>query len=204
MGYCFYGSSWLRADRSESTESLVPASRREEQAAPRYGELSASTFMGATENIYGYDMTARGYLFVGALNASWLRLHEPDSATLRDLDLLRVSLVGTVVAARHAEAHLLMGVDGLHGLQWTPAFGSGLEIRTYPMSHLTAGGSVQASVFAQGYPLLDSRLEAGVVFGRIDIRAGGRWLFQPVSRADPAGNVSILGPSLTVLIRLGP
>ena len=97
-----------------------------------------------------------------------------------------------------------MGVDVLHGRDWTPAFGPGLEIRAYPASHFTLGGSFQTSIFAEGYPLFDTRFETGLVFGRLDVRAGARWFFQPVSPSDPGGHVSILGPSLTVLVRLGP
>lgn len=213
VGYCSYGKTWLRADRSESAESLAPSKVvpgkdvlgrpvvvEGPPDAPRYGELHGGAFVAASKPIHGFDLAARGYLWVGGLEASWLRLREPSSPTLRELDLFRTSLVGTMVAERRVELHLLAGVDVMHGREWTPAFGPGVQLRWYPARHLTGAGEVRASIFGEGYPLLDSRLDVGLVFGRLDVRVGGRWIFQAFDR----DSTSILGPSVSLVLRLGP
>ncbi len=202
-GYCIYGARWLRADRSERAQSLAPLARSEEDVvehrnARRYGEVAASGFGALNHSVYGFDLAARAWFGLVGLDASWLRLQEPGSATLPHLDLLRGSLAGVLVAEKFVEAHLLLGVDALHGHSWTPAFGPGVEVRVYPTPRFNVIGTFRSSIFFEaGDPLFDSRIEAGVTLGRLDARLGGRWIYQ----ADAAG---IIGPTASVLIRLGP
>ena|GEM_PF-6841555 len=212
---------WLRADRGVVPDSLLPCVKEKEEpiikengeyeeddesiseetevVARRYGELQGSAFLGMTEGIYGFDVSARGYLSLLALDVSWLRLYEPDSPTLNRLDLLRASLALAIIPAKYVEVHALAGPDVLHGKDWTPAVGLGLDVRTYPIPKLTVAGMARVSVFGEGYPLLDSRLEVGAAVGRVDFRAGMRWIFQQYDKT----STSILGPSVSVLIRLG-
>ncbi len=225
-GYCFYGKSWLRADRSDSPQSVAPRSAHAvpakdwlgnsvgelDEAAEtptdsldgerRYGELRAGTFAGFTENVYGIDVAARGWLWMGGVDVSWVRLHEPNALApnIRDVDLVRVSVVGAFLAEKYVEAHVLLGADALHGREWTPGFGPGLELRSYPAKRVTLAGEFRASIFAKGYPLVDTRLEAGIVLGRLDLRAGAHWVYQASDRTA----ASILGPCASVLVRLGP
>jgi hypothetical protein len=203
-GFCFYGGRWLRADRSESAYSLAPAGERKEddiktsRNAPRYGEVQAGGFVGANTQLYGHDLAMRGWLGLIGADASWLRLYEPSSRNLDQLDLMRGSITGVFLAEKYVEMNVLAGVDVLHGHDWTPAFGPGVEVRTYPSSHFTVAGSFRASIFFEaGPPLLDSKLETGVAFGRLDFRVGARWLYQQ----DAA---SVWGPIASVVIRLGP
>jgi hypothetical protein len=173
------------------SEHVVEAS-----LAPRYGELQGSTFLAANHDIQGLDLRGRAWLYVGGLDGSWTHLTEPKSDTLKALNLFRFSTVGTLV-----EAHMLLGLDLLYGHDVTPAFGPGLEIRTYPARRFTVNLSSRMSIFADGYPLMDTRLELGLALGRIDVLAGGRWFFQAYREQ---ADVNILGPSLSVLVRLGP
>jgi hypothetical protein len=167
----------------------------------RYGEVQAGAFAATYARIVGSDLSARAWGGVGGLQASWVSLHEPESPSLRQLDLLRFDAVGAFIALGRVEGHVLMGVDVLHGNAWTPAFGAGLEVRAYPVTRLTVDVSSYASVFGTGSPLFESRLEVGVALGRVDLRAGMRWWFQQLSETT---NTSLLGPSVSALLRLGP
>jgi hypothetical protein len=229
-GYCIYGATWLRVDRGgRNPESLAPTWPPPEEApdeptppsvdpggipldeptpvpvvddtAPRYGELQGAGFIAANHKIQGLDLRARLWLFNGGLEASWIHLVEPEATTLRALNLFHFSTVGTLVALRHVEASVLLGLDLLYGHDFTPAFGPGLEIRTYPARRFTVDASTRLSIFADGYPLVDTRMEMGLALGRLDVLAGGRWFFQAY---DQAKATSIVGPSLSVLVRLGP
>jgi hypothetical protein len=237
-GYCFYGLTWLRADRGSDPETLAPEvwhvalpvdpTEKDSRAsdspdlvdprevpppelpsehvvvanlAPRYGELQASGFLGANHAIEGFDLRARAFLFVGGLDATWTHLVEPKSDSLTALNLFHFSTVGTLVAVRYVEAHVLAGLDLLYGHDVTPAFGPGLEIRTYPARSFTVGLSSRMSFFADGYPLVDTRLEMGLALGRMDVLFGGRWFFQAYQQQ---ADVNILGPTLSLLLRLGP
>jgi hypothetical protein len=160
--------------------------------------VQAGGFVGANTQLYGHDLAMRGWLGLMGAEASWLRLYEPSSRTLDQLDLLRGSVTGVFIAEKWVEANVLLGVDLLHGHDWTPAFGPGAEVRTYPTSHFTVAGSFRASIFFEaGPPLLDSKLETGVTFGRLDFRVGGRWLYQYQT-------ASVFGPVASIVIRLGP
>jgi hypothetical protein len=186
---------------------MPPAGERKEPSAtdesdaPRYAELQGSGYAAANHAIEGFDLRARAWLWVGGLDAAWLHLTEPESPTLKSLNLFHASAVGTLVAAPYAEAHVLMGLDLLYGHDVTPAFGPGLEIRTYPARRFTVDLSSRLSIFADGYPFLDTRLEMGLALGRIDVLAGGRWFFQAYEQQKAT---SLLGPSLSVLVRIGP
>jgi hypothetical protein len=179
----------------------TPAPIVDETLAPRYAELQASGFVAMNHAIQGFDLRARAWLYVAGLDADWTHLREPDSKTLESLNLLHFSTVGTLIAFPYVEAHVLLGLDLLYGHDVTPAFGPGLEIRTYPASHFTVDLSSRLSVFADGYPLVDTRLDMGVALGRIDFLVGGRWFYQAYAAQQAT---SILGPSLSVLVRLGP
>jgi hypothetical protein len=179
----------------------APEPMVDETLAPRYAELQASGFVAANHPIQGFDLRARAWLFVAGLDVDWTHLREPDSTTLEALNLLHFSTVGTLIAFPYVEAHALLGVDLLYGHDLTPAFGPGLEIRTYPARRFTVDLSSRLSVFADGYPLVDTRLDMGVALGRIDFLFGGRWFYQAYAAQQAT---SILGPSLSVLVRLGP
>lgn len=195
-------------DRDDGPESVIhektesedsPSERR--SIARRVGELHCSSFIATKDSIWGFDLGARGWLGVGGLDVDWLRLREPGNATLDTLDLVRASTVGAFLAMRHVEGHALFGVDALHGHDWTFAGGLGLEVRIYPWRRLSVAASTRWSIFADGYPLGDSRIDVGVTLGRVDFLVGWRWLYQPYEQ-EPA--TSIFGPSASVLVRLGP
>jgi hypothetical protein len=217
LGLCVYGTRFLRADRSESAETLLPAAhaegaeresdrspddeaetpRERPHAAPRFGELMTSGYVDPVHGVYGHDLTARGWLSIVGVDATWLRLYEPSSPTVGQLDFVRGAVTGIIVAERYVEASVHLGADGMHGSEWTPAFGAGAELRVYPVPHFTTAGSFHASFFGEGNPLLDSKLEVGATFGRLDFRIGGRSFYQ-------TGAASLLGPSASLGIRLGP
>ena len=117
------------------------------------------------------------------------------------MNLFHLSTIAALVAERYVEAHVLLGLDLLYGHDVTPAFGPGLEIRTYPARRFAVDLSSRLSIFADGYPLMDTRLEMGLALGRVDVLAGGRWFFQAYQQQ---ADVNILGPTLSVLLRLGP
>jgi hypothetical protein len=210
LGMCLYGQHSLRADRSESPETFLPETPAEDSdvsddnafeqrrnASPRWGELASSGYADPVRGVYGHDLMARGWLGIVGVDATWVRLYEPTSPMVGQLDFLRGAVTGIIVGERYVEASLHVGPDGMHGREWTPALGAGAEVRVYPASHLTLAGSFHASFFGEGNPLLDSKLEVGATFGRLDVRIGGRSFYQHAT-------ASLLGPSASVIIRLGP
>ena len=172
----------------------------ERVAYPRRGELTLGGFLAVNEQVYAHDAALRGWLGLFVVHASWERFYEPSAPTssIDTLDIFRLhagpNLLGPHVDS--LELYPLFGASGLHGAHGiTPAFDLGIEGRAYPLRPLAFFASTTASVFADGPPLFDARLEAGISLGRFEVRAGLRMLKQEPSQ-------SFLGPVASFVVRM--
>jgi hypothetical protein len=165
----------------------------------RNGELSLSGFAATNERVYAHDLQLRGWLGPVMGGAEWDRYYEPSKTGSADtLDLFRAhvgsNFLGPLVP--HLELYPLVGATAMRGAAGViGAFDVGAEARVYPVRPLAIYASSIVSIFAQGPVLVDSRAELGVALGRVELRIGGRSLFQP-------GAQSFLGPVASVVLRL--
>ncbi len=161
----------------------------------RYAELGLDGNIAPTPGIYGHGVHLRGFISAFVLHGEWTRLHEPDAANVRSLDLFRGHVGANVlVGTRWAELYLLAGVLVMHGLETTPAFDMGLEARLYPARPLTLFVQGTSAFFEHGPPFFTARFEPGVSVSRIDLRLGATMIYQ-------SSAISALGPSGSVGLR---
>jgi len=166
--------------------------------AARRGEVTLGGFLGTNEQVYAHDLALRGWLGLFVAQGSWERFYEP-RPSLDTLDMFRVHLGPNILGskAKSIELYTLLGASALHGSDGAvlPAFDMALEARAYPLRPFAFFASTTLSVFGEGPPLLDARLEGGVSIGRVDVRGGLRALKQ-----EPAQ--SFFGPVVSVALRM--
>jgi hypothetical protein len=173
---------------------------REDSSPPRRAEIGVGGFAALNERVYAHDFKFTGFLGLFVLQASYERFYEPlPNGSVDTLNLPRVHLGPNILGPhfKPVELYALFGGTGMVGPSGTfiPGFDVKLEGRVYPVEPLAFLASSTLTLFGEGKPLWDNRIEAGIAVGRFDFRGGMRALWQ-----EPAQ--SFLGPVASVTLRL--
>jgi len=164
----------------------------------RHIELTTSGFVARNAPVFSRTFGLRVFLGQIVASASWDRMYEtPGDGTLARLDLYRFHLTSNLLGglSRSVEVYPLMGLGIMKGTNLHGAFDAGLEFRIYPVRPLTLSLSSIASVFAEGPVLFDSKLEAGLTYGRVELRGGVRSMYQHRAQG-------FFGPIASLVVRL--
>jgi hypothetical protein len=121
-------------------------------------------------------------------------VHGP-AKDLKNLDLLRLQfgLNAGALGTKRLELHYYVGVLGLRGKEWTPAFDMRVDTRVYPVRPLVLVAFIDTAVFAQGPVLVVADAQAGVSVLRFNVHAGvrGFWQRDAIAAVGPALDVSV-------------
>jgi hypothetical protein len=164
----------------------------------RHVEFTTSGFVARNEPIFSRTFGLRIFLGQVVAAASWERMYEtPNDGSLARLDFYRFHLTSNLLGgfSRSVEIYPLMGLGLMKGTELHGAFDAGLDVRVYPRRPLVIALSSIASIFREGPVLFDSKVEAGVAYGRVELRGGLRSMYQ--YRAQ-----SFFGPMASLIVRL--
>jgi len=169
------------------------------EARLRHLEATIGGFIAPSEHVFSRTFGLRLFLGKMVVSGSWDRMYEnpPEPEALSRLDFYRVHFSSNLLGGwvRSVELYPQMGVALMNGTRSTGAFDGGLEARIYPQRPLALSVSSIASIFSVGPVLFDTRIEAGLVYQRLELRAGLRWLYQYQAQG-------FIGPIASMVVRL--
>jgi hypothetical protein len=188
---------YIEPEGPRSEDGRVYRPRDLERA--RLVEVGVTGFRSLNEDVFSHELGLTLWLGTLLLNGSWEHLYERIEATggFDSLDILRVHLGANVLGpfVDRAELYMHAGALFLRGDgDFLPAFNAGAELRVYPADPLALRAASIASIFPIGPVLVDTRLEAGITMGPVEVRAGARYLYQD-------GAQGFWGPVTTVAAR---
>jgi hypothetical protein len=157
--------------------------RRGDLERARIVEVGITGFRSLNEDVFSHELGFTLWLGTLLINGRWEHMYERIETTggFDSLDILRAHLGANILGpfVDRAELYMNAGALFLRGDgDFLPAFDAGLELRVYPTDPLALRAASMASIFPIGPILVDTRLEAGIAMGPVEVRAGGRYLYQ--------------------------
>lgn len=169
----------------------------EARTKSRWAEVKANGGAATNKSIYSFNLD--GSVFIGPITVrgGWQRLHEVGVADVDQLDFARGQLGVNVLTAwgERAELHILGGMAGMNGREWTPAADVEVDARVFPVRPIQIRTSFGASMFPTGSPLLRAQFAPGITLGRIDVGVSVSWLHQQHV-------IDVVSPGLWLAVRL--
>lgn len=187
-------ATYIHPWRRDETGEVVPYRPR------RRAEVHGGWFHALNEDVVSWNTGIDFFLGPLLIGGGFERFSEPNHAAQSTdiLDDWRFRLGPNVVGGSisNVELYPMIGASILHGFGDTiPALDLSIEGRAYPMKPLAFFASGTASIFKDGPPILEGRMEGGVSLGRVDLRAGFRALRQNPEQ-------SLVGPVASLTLRL--